>query len=159
MLEWSTKKYKDVHSMGEASRNGFGKNDRSGYHHGSYKDRLVGSILSAYEQAFGFETSMEEEIESDEVEEVLCKGMTTLKLSKEEIRRIREPWGQAIIVNTFGRNVVFMHLSSRLRVMWKPMGRMDIIDLKHDFFLSKFDLKSNLDDVLKGGPWFFRQQF
>ena len=70
----------------------------------------MGSIPGAYEQAFGFEKSMEEEIESDEVEEVLCEGMTTLKLSKEEICRIREPWGQAIIVNTFGRNVVFMHL-------------------------------------------------
>ena len=58
--------------MGEASRNGFGKNDRSGYHRGSYKDRLVGSIPGAYEQAFGFETSMEEDIESDEEEEVLC---------------------------------------------------------------------------------------
>ena len=39
------------------------------------------------------------------------------------------------------------------------MGRIDIIDLEHDFFLSKFDLKFNLDDVLKEGPWFFRQQF
>ena len=31
---------------------------------------------------------------------------------------------------------------------------MDIIDLEHDFFLIKFDLKTDLDDVLKGGPWF-----
>ena len=62
-------------------------------------------------------------------------------------------------MKTFGRNVAFMHLSSRLRVMWKPVGRMDIIDLEHDFFLIKFDLKSDLNDVLKGGPWFVGQQF
>lgn len=60
---------------------------------GSYKERLVGSISSAYVQAFGFESSMEEEIESDEEEDVLCEGMIALKLSKEEKRRIREPWG------------------------------------------------------------------
>src|SRR6266702_4541224 len=36
---------------------------------------------------------------------------------------------------------------------------MDIIDLECDFFLIKFDLKSDLDDVLKGGPWFVGQHF
>ena len=55
-------------------------------------------------------------------------------------------------MKTFGRNVRFLYLSSRLRSMWKPVGRMDIIDLKPDIFLIKFDLKIDLDDVLKGGP-------
>ncbi|KAL0012016.1 hypothetical protein SO802_007124 [Lithocarpus litseifolius] len=72
---------------------------------------------------------------------------------------VKVPWGQAIIVKTFGRNVGFLYLSSRLRSMWKPVGRMDIIDLECDFFLIKFDLKSDLDDVLKGGPWFVGQHF
>ena len=36
---------------------------------------------------------------------------------------------------------------------------MDIIDLECDFFLIKFDLKSDLDDVLKGGSWFVGQHF
>ena len=36
---------------------------------------------------------------------------------------------------------------------------MDIIDLEHDFFLIKFDLKTDLDDVLKRGPWFVGQHF
>lgn len=39
------------------------------------------------------------------------------------------------------------------------MGRMDIIDLEHDFLLIKFDIKTDLDDVLKGGLWFVGQQF
>ena len=43
--------------------------------------------------------------------------------------------------------------------MWKPVGRMDIIDLEHGHFLIKFGLKSDLDEVLKGGPWFVGQQF
>ena len=92
-LERSTKKFKDVHLIGEASGNGFGKDDRSGYRPGSYKDCLVGSIPGAYEQALGFETTMEEEIESDEGAKVLCEGMTALKLLKEEKHRIKEPRG------------------------------------------------------------------
>ncbi|XP_030941664.1 uncharacterized protein LOC115966600 [Quercus lobata] len=43
--------------------------------------------------------------------------------------------------------------------MWKPVGRMDIIDLEHGHFLIKFGLKSDLDEVLKGKPWFVGQQF
>ena len=133
-LEQSTKKFKDDHSKGEDSGNDLGKDDRFVQQPRSYKERLVGAIPSDYVQAFGFESSMEEEIESDEEEDVLCEGMTALKLSKQEKCRIREPWGQSIIMKTFGRNVGYMHLSSKLRTMWKPVGRMDIIDLEHGHF-------------------------
>ena len=136
-----------------------GKEDRFGHQEGSYKERLVGTISGANAQAFGFESAMEEEIESDEEEDVLCEGMTALKLSTEEKCRICEPWGRSIIVKTFGRNVGYMHVSSRLRTMWKPVGRIDIIDLEHGHFLIKFGLKTDLDGVLTGGPWFVGQQF
>ena len=43
--------------------------------------------------------------------------------------------------------------------MWKPVGRIDIIDLEHGHFLIKFGLKTDLDGVLTGGPWFVGQQF
>ena len=36
---------------------------------------------------------------------------------------------------------------------------MDCIDLGLDYFLIKFDLKEDVDRVLKGGPWFVGQQF
>ena len=117
-LERSTKKFKDVYSVGGTYGRGLGKEAKEWGFSESYRDRLVGSIPSAYEQAFGFESTMEEG---------LCERMTMLLLSKEEKRRIREPWGQAIIVKS--RNVGFLYLSSRLRSMWKPVGWMDIIDL------------------------------
>lgn len=53
----------------------------------------------------------------------------------------------------------FLFLSSRLRTMWKPVGRMDCIALSNDFFLIKFELQSDLEVVLKGGPWFMGQHF
>lgn len=65
---------------------GSGKDTKEGKSSESYKDRLVGSIPGAYEQAFGFESAMEEELESDEEEEGLSEGMTRLSLSKEEKR-------------------------------------------------------------------------
>ena len=59
---------KDFHSARETNGRGFGKETKDGSYSESYRDRLVGSILGAYEQAFGFESVMEEEIESDKEE-------------------------------------------------------------------------------------------
>lgn len=94
---------------------------------------------------------MDEEAESDVEEANLCEGTVAISLSKEEKARIGEPWGQAIIVKTFGRKVGFLFLSSRLRTMWMPVGRMDFIDVGNDFFLIKFEFQSKLELVLKRG--------
>ena len=147
MLERSTKKFKDNHCEGEYQSGNFDSNANAVR---SYKDKLVGDIPGAYEQAFGFEAFMEDEVDSDCEESSLCEGMVAISLSKEEKVRIRELWGNAIIVKTFGRKVGFLFLSTKLRTMWMPSGRMDIIDLGNDFFLIKFELQTNLEVVLKG---------
>jgi len=36
---------------------------------------------------------------------------------------------------------------------------MDCIDLGFDFFLVKFELAIDVDNILKGGPWFIGQHF
>ena len=38
--------------------------------------------------------------------------------------------------------------------MWKPIGKMDCVDLGHNFFLVKFLIKKDNSKVFKGGPWF-----
>ena len=73
----------------------------------SYKDSLVGEIPGAYEQAFKFEKSNEEEYESDVDVEPLIEGMAEVKLSKETKLHIKEPWSKALIVKVFGRTVGF----------------------------------------------------
>nr|POF12083.1 uncharacterized protein CFP56_08850 [Quercus suber] len=155
-LERSTKKFKDNHCEEEHQSGYSGSTDNA---FRSYKDKLVGDIPGAYEQAFGFDTFMEDEADSDCEETSLCEGMVAVSLSKEEKVRIRGPWVNAIIVKAFGRKVGFLFLSTKLRSMWRPSGRMDVIDLGNEFFLVKFELQSDLDVVLKGGPWFVGQQF
>ena len=49
----------------------------------------------------------------------------------------------AIIVKTFEINVGFLFLTNKLRAIWMPVGRMDCIDLRNDFFLIKFELHSD----------------
>ena len=38
--------------------------------------------------------------------------------------------------------------------MWNLKGGMDCIDLGFDFFPIKFELREDVDYILKGGPWF-----
>lgn len=145
-LERSTKKFMDHHipdeGIHEANENG--KNLFK-----SYKDKLVGDILGAYEQSFGFDDNMDKEAESNAEEDNLCEGMVAISLSKEEKTRIKAPWGKALVVKKFGRNVGFLFLSTKLRSMWMPVRRMDCIDIGNDFFLVRFELQSNLETALK----------
>nr|POE55990.1 hypothetical protein CFP56_63319 [Quercus suber] len=107
-LERSTKKFKENHCV-EEKHSGNSRTETNAVR--SYKDKLVGDIPGAYEQAFGFEATIEEETESDYEESSLFGGMVAISLSKKEKARIREPWGQAIIVKTFGKKVGFLFLS------------------------------------------------
>jgi hypothetical protein len=36
--------------------------------------------------------------------------------------------------------------------MWNLVGRMDCIDIGHDYYLIKFECQADLNNVLKGGP-------
>lgn len=53
-----------------------------------------------------------------------------------------------------GTKVRFPVLSQRISQLWKPTGKLDIIDLGRDIFLFRFDLPSYLKKVMLGGPWF-----
>ena len=48
----------------------------------------------------------------------------------------------------------FNFLQSKLNLLWKPTGRIDCVDLSHDFYSVRFTLKEDLDSVLEKGPWF-----
>lgn len=70
-----------------------------------------------------------------------------------------EPWKQAIIVKTFGAVVGYNFLLPRVRSQWKPLGRMESIDIGDDFFVFRFELLDDFRRALSGGPWFVSQHF
>ncbi|CAN0872967.1 hypothetical protein LINGRAHAP2_LOCUS10241 [Linum grandiflorum] len=41
----------------------------------------------------------------------------------------------------------------RLKAMWKPEGRMRMVDLDNEVFLAHFDNPEDYDHALTGGPW------
>lgn len=83
---------------------------------------------------------MDAESNSDEEVEELREGFASVSLSKETKQCIRAPWSKAIIVKVFGRIVGYKFLHSRLMNLWKPSGRVDMVDLGKDFFLLRFSV-------------------
>ena len=100
----------------------------------SYKDSLIGNILGAYAQAFSFDKTEENEEESNLELKGLIKGMVDVKLSKETKAWIRAPWAKALIVKVHGKTVEYIYLTFKINILWKPIARMDCVDLGKDFF-------------------------
>ena len=99
-MEWDS-----THSKPNFSSEGFG----------SYRDRLVGAILGAFEQAFGLSQAGEIEAKVDVEGDSLCDGFVAVAISKEDKERIRAPWTSSLIVKSFGRSLGYMFLSSKIR--------------------------------------------
>lgn len=87
------------------------------------------------------------------------EGLAAVKFSKEFKQQIRKPWGSALIVKVFGCLVGFNFLHSKLLSLWKPVGRLDCVDLGHGFFLIRLSLKEDYESILKRSSWFIGEHF
>ncbi|GMY07272.1 hypothetical protein FCV25MIE_02511 [Fagus crenata] len=81
-LARSTKKYKDHHPS--PSCRAHSKGETFGLGFSSYRDRLVGAIPGAYEQAFGFASSVHGDGEMDEDATELREGSPTPTMPSDE---------------------------------------------------------------------------
>nr|POE61534.1 hypothetical protein CFP56_21498 [Quercus suber] len=103
-------------------------------------------------EAFELYGNTEADEDSDKEVAELRSGVAAVTLSKEVKQRIRAPWVNSLIVKVYGRSVGFHFLQARLTSLWRPSGRMDIIDLGKEFYLVWFGLKEDFSEVLEKGP-------
>nr|XP_023906017.1 uncharacterized protein LOC112017803 [Quercus suber] len=130
----------------------------SGSRNSSFKDKLMGEIPSAYTQAFCFKEFMDDDAKSNDEVETLRQGMVAVKFSK-ELKEIQRPWARALIVKVYGRATGLNFLQAKLLSMWKPVGRLEVADIEHGFFLVRLSLREDVENVLKKGPWFVGDHF
>lgn len=95
----------------------------------SYRDKLLGEIPGAFEQAFDSGCSMESEAESDDEFSDLLLGEKAVKLFGSTKYWIRAQWTKALIVNVIGRTVGYSFLHPRIFSLWKPSGKMECVNL------------------------------
>ena len=163
-LTWNTKKVKDVWHAGFMESQGSSSLEPSQAFTFrkpplSFKDKLVGEIPGAYTRAFNFKKFMEDDAKSDDEVEPLRQGLAVVKFTKEFKQHIQNSWLKALIVKVYGRTIGFNFLHSRIHSMWKPVGRLNCVDLGHNFFLIRFSLKEDFEIVLRKGPWFVGEHF
>ena len=146
----------DGHSSGPASPSHAGGSWNPS---ASFKDKLVGEIPGAFSQAFSFEDGMDDDAKSDGEVEMLRQWLLLVKLSRDFKQKIRKPWVRAFIVKVFGRSVGLNFIQAKLLALWKPIGRLDCVDLGHGFFLTRLSLGEDYENVLRKGPWFIGDHF
>ena len=85
-LACSTKKFKENHTSTKGEEVNPFRSVRS------YRDKQLGEIQGAFEQAFGLSNDMEEDAESNTDEDKNDEGNMVVCLTKEEKTRIRAVW-------------------------------------------------------------------
>ncbi|KAK7820587.1 hypothetical protein CFP56_038693 [Quercus suber] len=98
----------------------------------SYRDKLVGEMPGTFAQTFN--------------------------LDSHEMDMSNPPVSMGELVN----GIVAFNLdpvTRRVINLWKPAGRLDCINLGRDFFLMRFELVEDFENVIKGGPWFIGGHF
>ncbi|XP_019173837.1 PREDICTED: uncharacterized protein LOC109169411 [Ipomoea nil] len=91
-----------------------------------------------------------DELIEEENDDPLCP---TIRLTKEEVEKIRAPWRKSMILKVLGRRVGYAYMLRRLTSMWKPKSSMDLIALPNDYFLVRFGSIDDLEFALFEGPW------
>ena len=124
----------------------------------SYKDSIIQPECRWDNHANPNQIPDSNEVESD-MEDDSDDQIPVILLSKEEKIRIQAPWKSTLIIKAFGKSIGFKFMDFKIRLLWKPRGDMQCIDLGLDFFLVRFRLSEDYWHVVNDGPWFIRQQF
>lgn len=96
----------------------------------------------------------EDGVKSDEEVEDLREGLAVVELTRDTKLCIRSPWLRALIIKLYGKTMGLNFLQTKLNFLWKPVGRLDCVDLGNEFYLVRFSLKEDMDAILEKGSWF-----
>lgn len=76
-----------------------------------------------------------------------------VKLDDKVFNDLCEPWRDALVITLLGKTVGYRVMKDRLEKLWKPQGGFDILDVDNGYYMVKFDLQSEKERVMSGGPW------
>ena len=93
----------------------------------------------------------------EDIDGEIQESDTTLKVSftMEQLQLLRAPWSKALIGKVLGTKLRYDAIVQRLPALWKPQGKLDIIDLVKHIFLFRFDLQLDLDQIMIGALGFY----
>lgn len=79
--------------------------------------------------------------------------LITQELMTKVFQKLCEPWKDALGVTLLEKNVEYMIMNDRFQQLWKSQGGFDLLGVDNGYYMLKFDLQSDQDRVISGGPW------
>ncbi|XP_057249379.1 uncharacterized protein LOC130590827 [Beta vulgaris subsp. vulgaris] len=74
-------------------------------------------------------------------------------LTREDKRRIRSPWKNAIIIKLFDKEMGYEVLMRRLKFKWQLKGSIALTDVGHAFYIVRFTSSEDYEFFMTQGPW------
>lgn len=116
----------------------------------SYSDKVSGSSSWSAEADKIRNNSMEWNV----LEDCPPNSPFTVNFDSLVLDRLRTPWKLSLMGKCMGIDIRPAFMEQRVRLMWKPIGGLECIDLGKGTFLFRFSLQEDYDKALFGGPWF-----
>lgn len=82
-----------------------------------------------------------------------------VKLDDKVFNDLCEPWRDALVITLLGKTVGYRVMKDCLEKLWKPQGGFDILDVDNGYYMVKFNLQSDKERVISGGPWMIFDQY
>ncbi|XVF74118.1 hypothetical protein PTKIN_Ptkin13bG0034600 [Pterospermum kingtungense] len=125
----------------------------------SFKDTLMGDKGKGSKSGLwddgGLVSDDDEEVNVEEEDE----ECPTIRLTKEEKIRLRQPWGQTLIVKVLGRSVGYNTLLRRILALWRPKSKIEMVAIENDYFLVKFESSEDYHYAKFEGPWMVMEHY
>ncbi|XP_057453177.1 uncharacterized protein LOC130745048 [Lotus japonicus] len=74
-------------------------------------------------------------------------------VEESEYERICQPWQGCLVVKLLGTHIGYTAMCEKLRLLWKPVGGMEVTDVHHGYYMVKFDIEADRDRAATGVPW------
>ncbi|KAJ8435311.1 hypothetical protein Cgig2_026403 [Carnegiea gigantea] len=94
-----------------------------------------------------------EQLEDDEPPEFDDPTCPTILLTAQEKRILRELWRNALIIRMFDKGIGFLQLKRRLKTKWALKGDFSLIDIGHEYYVTRFTNMDDYEHVMMNGPW------
>ncbi|KAL5765674.1 hypothetical protein ACOSP7_016291 [Xanthoceras sorbifolium] len=124
----------------------------------SFKSKLMG--MSQPSSWNGF-SSTSERLKIDEGDITIVDGPDgkMMKISESVEKQLWKTWESALLLKNMGRSHTLKFMQAKLTQKWPLVGQWQLTDMEDGFFVARFQLKTDLDMVLTGGPWVINNQY
>ncbi|KAK5802615.1 hypothetical protein PVK06_030222 [Gossypium arboreum] len=115
----------------------------------SWKDKLLGSFVNKG-------SSHDEEdfkLNDGDVSKEMIDGVPSITFSERVHNFITQRLARTVIVKLLGRKISYHAMSNKLQAIWKANKKLQVLDLKNDYFSVRFQDENEYITTISGGPW------